>query len=236
MTTNNETLQAQTPITPEQEKMVEQLKALSDPQALEIAYNQFVLGHNNTGKSDDEIKAAFDQNINELAEQGLMLIPVLSIKQAQLKEMRFLIQFLQSFFVDTKKKKDLMIHMDSLITGKIMDLVAKNIITLNKEEFEKSQAFIKNYCEALDAVCEDINAQVERFVWFESMQLPSVTSVLFFEPKNFVEYLPFKIKQVKKKMKDLQRDVNIGYSQYFVKLDDYDKQLSYLEKSTKVAK
>ena len=235
MTTNNETLKTQTTAVPDQ-AIIEQIRAVYNPQALEIAYSQFVAASDNAGKTEEDLKSTFDFHINELALKGLMLIPVVGIKQAHLKEMKSLISFLQSFFIDTKKKKETILTMDNAIVAKIKDLCDKNIIKLNQEEFERSQSVIHEYYEALDGVCDDIQAQIDRFVMFETMPLPSVTSIFYFEPNNFADYLPAKIKQVKKSMKKLQSDINVGYSQYFVKLDEHEKQLTYLEKSAKVTK
>lgn len=235
MTTNNENSQVQTPPTLDP-KIVEHIKASYNPRALEIAFSQFIASESAAGKSEEDLKPTFDFHINELALKGLILIPIEQIKREHLKEMGALISFLQTFFLETKKKQETIIGMDNAIFAKIQDLFDKGIIKINQEELEKSRSVIRGYCEALDGVCQDISSHVERFTMFQTMPLPSVTSVLFFEPHNFEEYLHAKIREVKKGMKKLQSEVNIGYSQYFVKLDEHEKQLAYLEKSTKATK
>ena len=183
--------------------------------------NKGVDSNSDNNKELNKIKEFLDKNTEDLA--------VSSIPESLKKNIGLFVSDLKSIESEISQKVNTFIVKYSTIDDKIKILVKHKIIKVDDSEIHNSRAAFLKYRDSLIDIKNELNNDIKFFEDLISSNPPKFIKVLKGNKKDFLSYLQDKLKESKRYLKRVTKDVRISYSRYILALDNQLHKLLYLE-------
>jgi len=132
-------------------------------------------------------------------------------------------------------KKKGAVEKQNLIQSKIADLKTFNGITVDENEYKKSEVGVEEFVSLLDYMTEEVSSDVNFYSSLLSDSPPKAVWILKSEPDTFSQYLTNRLKHVNKYVRSARRDLSVSYSRYCYGFDAQIKQIGFVEQYLKNA-
>lgn len=135
-----------------------------------------------------------------------------------------------ALFFDIKTKRENAEELNNMIKQKLQVLSEAKAIVIDEQVLSRNEASINHYMKLLEELLGEVKQETDRFNLFARANNIYVNALAVeLVPHNFLQILEEKIKNTKRYIKNVQRDINISYSRYSFGFESQMKQIAYLE-------
>ena len=179
----------------------------------------------NTNKGQQLDKEAL---LKEFLKENTIQVPFIGLNLTLKSKAKLLAKDLDLFFREALDKKNEFAHQSELLKRRMGELIKTGKWNVDKDEYEKTQKGIKKYEALLDSLLKDIEGQLSFFTAFTSDNPPEKIELLKFIASDIDTYFESKIKDTRKFIKNMQKDLRISFSRYNFSFDAQIKHLNYV--------
>lgn len=186
--------------------------------------------------SPEELKHKQDMFLKEFMAKNTKELKVPSISKKFKEEVSILIKDIEKINVEIEEKRIAFVKQYKNVKSKLNTLTKEGQITLNEDDFKKSQESFARYENYLHQVLGELSGDMAFYSNLIGENASKTIKVFKNSTDDSTLYLNEKLKVSKKSIKKILKDVRVSYSRYFVGLGEQVRKLDYLSSYLKSSK
>jgi hypothetical protein len=186
--------------------------------------------------SPEELKLKQQEMLEEFMKKNTKEISVPELSSSYKKDALFIIKELVIAQKEVEEKLNSFVSMYKIIDEKIELLTSQGKIQLNDQDYKKIKDSFLEYEKFLNQVLQEVTSEIVFYSNLVGEKPLEKITVFKNAPDDAVLFLNDKLKSTKKYAKNTIKDLRIGYSRYFVDLQEQIRRLDYLVLHTKAEK
>lgn len=169
------------------------------------------------------------EQMREKLQNFIKQVAVTDIGAEQKERFNSSIHSLESLKNEINDKKSSVIEKKEFIKQKMLTLKNSQKVTIDENEFVKSEKSVAEYVRLLDKMVIEIERDITYYTSLISSTPPEHVMVLKSSSDSFEDYVQERIANIKKYIKTETRDLAVSYSRYCFGFDAQIRQIAYVE-------
>ncbi len=166
--------------------------------------------------------------LKEFMEKHTKEIPFTGLSSELKGQFQWVINELLGLGKEIEEKRASFLNQNEEIKKRISDLVKTGKWSVDKGEYEKSQEGVREYENLLNSVKDELEKEFSFFKDFSSENPPKNVRVLKTDSDDVNDFFADKIKNIKRYVKKVRKDLRVSYSKYDFAFQNQIHKLDYI--------